>query len=131
MVRAARHRLDEDDDVGPRRGITGAILDWARRRPTDTAATLLAIGATLTIAINALFLQSGPHPAPIFANKPLPAPAASATVAPVMPKARSSDLTAVVAKPRSDAVVAEIQRELARKGFYDGTPDGIYGPRTD
>ena len=28
-------------------------------------------------------------------------------------------------------MVADIQRELSRRGFYDGVVDGRYGPRTD
>ena len=28
-------------------------------------------------------------------------------------------------------VIAEIQRELAKRGFYDGAADGVYGPKTD
>jgi peptidoglycan hydrolase-like protein with peptidoglycan-binding domain len=28
-------------------------------------------------------------------------------------------------------VMAEIQRELARRGFYDGSIDGVHGPKTD
>lgn len=28
-------------------------------------------------------------------------------------------------------MVAEIQRELARRGFYEGVADGVYGPHTD
>jgi peptidoglycan hydrolase-like protein with peptidoglycan-binding domain len=35
-----------------------------------------------------------------------------------------------VVRPRSDRV-AEIQRELLRRGFYDGAADGVYGPKTD
>ena len=108
-----------------------AALHLVRRRPTDTAAVLLAAGTALTIVINALFLQSGPHPAPIFANRPLPPAAVSVPAVAVLPKARPHEVTPETAKPRSDAVIAEIQRELARRGFYDGTPDGVYGPRTD
>jgi peptidoglycan hydrolase-like protein with peptidoglycan-binding domain len=34
--------------------------------------------------------------------------------------------------PRASAeIVADIQRELFRRGLYDGAIDGIYGPRTD
>ena len=129
MVRAARHGIDEDDP-GTRRGVAAVILNWAKRRPTDTAATLLAAATVLTIAINALFLQSGPHPAPIFANKPPPAPTASSPAVTMLPRVRPSEVP-VETRPRSDAVIAEIQRELARRGFYDGAPDGVYGPRTD
>jgi peptidoglycan hydrolase-like protein with peptidoglycan-binding domain len=28
-------------------------------------------------------------------------------------------------------LVADIQRELARRGFYDGAADGVHGPKTD
>ena len=129
MVRAARHSIDEDDDSA-RRGVTVAILKWVKRRPTDTAATLLATATVLTIAVNALFLQSGPHPAPIFANKPPPASTFSSPAAAMLPRVRPNEAPVDV-RPRSDAVIAEIQRELARRGFYDGVPDGVYGPRTD
>jgi peptidoglycan hydrolase-like protein with peptidoglycan-binding domain len=129
MVRAARPNIDQD--YGALRGIAAAVLNWAKRRPTDTAATLLAAATILTIAINALFLQSGPHPAPIFANRlPAPPPAAASPATTVVPRARPNEV-AVDLRPRSDAVIAEIQRELARRGFYDGAPDGVYGPRTD
>ena len=33
-------------------------------------------------------------------------------------------------RPRSDTV-ASIQRELSRRGFYEGVSDGVYGPKTD
>jgi len=33
-------------------------------------------------------------------------------------------------RPRQQ-VVADIQRELSRRGFFDGTTDGVYGPKTD
>ena len=43
---------------------------WAKttRRPVDSLAVLGAVAACLVIVVNALFLQSGPHPAPFFAN---------------------------------------------------------------
>src|SRR6185295_2998988 len=28
-------------------------------------------------------------------------------------------------------IITDIQRELARRGFFDGTVDGLYGPKTD
>ena len=36
------------------------------------------------------------------------------------------------AVPRTPAeIMAETQRELARRGFYDGSIDGVHGPKTD
>ncbi len=51
------------------------------------------------------------------------AKAAPAAVAPAAP-------ATACARPNA-AVVADIQRELSRRGFYDGVVDGRYGPRTD
>jgi len=103
------------------------------RRPADALAAAVAAVATVTILINALFMQSGPHPAPIFANS-IPAPA---VVPPADPVAAAPPKTMTAARdaagsahPRSDAI-ANIQRELARRGFYDGPADGVYGPKTD
>jgi hypothetical protein len=57
-------------------------------RPVDAAAILCASAASLIIIVNAVFLQSGHHPAPFFANPTaLPPPVAdnrpTATVTPV------------------------------------------------
>jgi peptidoglycan hydrolase-like protein with peptidoglycan-binding domain len=80
----------------------------------------------VAILINALFMQAGPHPAPIFANKAPPPAASSSTLRP----AETRLDVAQPARPRSETV-AEIQRELLRRGFYEGATDGIYGPKTD
>lgn len=47
-------------------------------RPVDSTAILGAAAASLVIVVNAVFLQSGPHPAPFFANPP-PAPPSAST----------------------------------------------------
>lgn len=138
-MRAATARLSDDEFSG-RSGmrmpltwvwaVLAFVLRWVLRlllrRPRDTIAIGVATFATLAIVINALFLQTGPHPAPIFANKP--ASPTSPVAAPAQPK--PADGRVEVTRPRSD-VVAEIQRELLRRNFYDGVADGVYGPRTD
>jgi peptidoglycan hydrolase-like protein with peptidoglycan-binding domain len=68
--------------------------------------SVFAVGAG--IAVNALFLQSGPHPAPLFAE-----PAG----------------TAAAMEP--DPLVVAAQRELRRTGYYQGPIDGIPGPQTE
>lgn len=96
--------------------LMGFCLRSLLHRPRDTLAAGFALAIAVAILVNALVMQTGPHPAPIFAVKPAPAPE------PVR--------TAELGRPRSD-LVADIQRELARHGFYKGTADGVYGARTD
>ncbi len=86
----------------------------------------IAAFAGIAILVNALFMQSGPHPAPIFANKPTPMTGAAAAFG----QRKAADAKVDLARPRSD-MVADIQRELLRHGFYDGAADGVYGPKTD
>ncbi len=114
--------MDYDDDVrgGGRVRKPSLVRSWVRRRPFDAIAAAIATFAALTILINALFLQKGPHPAPIFVHRPDPPALAAVDSKPAIPSA----------KPRTD-LVAQIQRELARHGFYDGPLDGTYGPKTD
>jgi peptidoglycan hydrolase-like protein with peptidoglycan-binding domain len=110
-------------------------LGWGVR---DALAFTAGMVGSVAILVNALFLQSGPHPAPLFkaAVSPVAAAEATNTVAVAVPRARPPE--AVPAKvempalPRPPAeVMSEVQRELARRGFYDGPVDGLHGPKTD
>jgi peptidoglycan hydrolase-like protein with peptidoglycan-binding domain len=133
----------------------------------DAIAALVAAAALSAVIANAAFLQSGPHPAPLFAAEPAPAGAAPKSIRVVgqeitgpppqatlpknrpveavapkaeLPKTDALKLDAVkteAAKPEQPAaprprneVIADIQRELTRRGFYDGAPDGVFGPKT-
>src|SRR6478672_13883348 len=87
---------------------------------------VLAAAATLTIFVNALFLQHGPHPSPIFATRPLVKPVQPAA-APAMPPKAKPDASL---QSRTQ-LIGDIQRELTRRGFYDGPADGIWGAKTD
>ena len=104
----------------------GLIAATIARHPREFVGIVMATAATVAIFVNALFLQHGPHPAPIFATRPfvapLPRPHPVALPAPAAPEPST----------RSQAqVVAEIQRELNRRGFYQGAVDGIWGAKTD
>jgi hypothetical protein len=93
MARAGAGRIADDDYVSERPGIGAYIFSILRESPRDSFAAVVAAGATCAILINALFLQSGPHPAPIFANKPAVvvanrAPAPVQAVTPSIPKPR-------------------------------------------
>jgi peptidoglycan hydrolase-like protein with peptidoglycan-binding domain len=114
------------------------------RRPADSIGILAATLAATAILVNALFLQPRAHPAPIFAPRARPAVTSGETtgaVTPSLPRPRPAEATRnaeparnaePVATPRNKAeIVADIQRELSRRGFYDGPTDGVHGARTD
>ena len=121
--RSRREQMREVD------GGAGRLAAAISRHPREFVGILMATVAVFAIFINALYLQRGPHPAPIFAARPplaQPAPV-------VLPRPRAA---APVAAPatvaRSQAqIIVDIQRELSHKGFYDGAVDGIWGARTD
>ncbi len=141
-----------------------AVHGWRK----DAIAAVI-VGAALTMVIaNAAFMQTGRHPAPLFAGKPVaPAPTSKSirvvgeelTGPPpqaALPKSRPAEtdpakmelskadaLKTEIARieaeraqqpsaprPRNE-VIADIQRELSRRGFYDGAADGAFGPKTN
>jgi peptidoglycan hydrolase-like protein with peptidoglycan-binding domain len=129
-------------------------LGWSNR---DIVGFAVALSAAILILVNTLFLQKGPHPAPMVKSsvaaitppKPVQTPTPTATGT-TTPRARPAESTAPKAEPvkatptpaapagppaaaarPNTAIVADLQRELSRRGFYDGVVDGRYGPRTD
>jgi len=113
------------------------LLGWTAR---DVVGFAVGALATVAIAINVLFMQSGSHPAPFFkpaatASKalsvePKPISAASARrIEPIMPPAGSK--ATPPAMRAGGEIITDIQRELSRRGYYEGPLDGLYGPKTD
>jgi peptidoglycan hydrolase-like protein with peptidoglycan-binding domain len=145
---------DDDFDGRGRRLAVLQALGWSHR---DAVGFVVAASASVAILVNVLFLQTGAHPAPMVTSSvaaPVAAPvelaSASVTVLPTIPRQRPVEAPVQPAQPQSQpqpqaqpqaqppattrpqaAIVTDIQRELARRGFYDGTVDGRYGPRTD
>ena len=107
-------------------GGAGRLAAAISRYPREFVGIVMATGATFAIFTNALFLQKGPHPAPIFAARPL---LQHEMAAPSRFPAQPGPVVET-AQPRIQLIVS-IQRELARKGFYDGPADGIWGAKTD
>lgn len=105
------------------------------------AAVAMLIGAC-AIASNALFLQKGPHPYPMFRpQRAASAPAPVATPVPAndpaapvaLPRPRPAELAPdpqQTARSQTDIVI-DIQKELAKRGFFEGVADGVYGAKTD
>ena len=100
--------------------------------------------AIVAFLVNALYLQVGAHPAPMRGASLVPLPSGETTGSLIaMPRPRPAELVSAAAEPGTTAndvvtqsrpraqVLSDIQRELARRGFYDGPLDGIYGPKMD
>ena len=137
MPRSKRKRdRESDSDADTPRFAALARLGWSRR---DAVAFAVALLATVAIVVNGVLLQAGPHPARMFkdAIAAITAPVKPASkdvvkdTAATLPRPRPPEATAKVeARPTSE-IIADIQRELIRRGYYDGVVDGRYGPRTD
>jgi peptidoglycan hydrolase-like protein with peptidoglycan-binding domain len=123
----------------------GKVAAVIVRHPREFVGFVMASIAMVSISTNALFLQKGPHPAPIFATRPVVIQS-STTVAPprqvIAPSAVApSTMAPPTVAPATSALespalarehfIVNIQRELNRRGFYDGAADGIWGAKTD
>jgi hypothetical protein len=100
------------DGAAPRRrGAKAAVIDVETERnlvmrvllhsPKDTLAGLVAIAAIGAIVANALFLQTGRHPAPMFGTViNLPAPSSAALSSPLpRPRPVGADMSPLEPKP--------------------------------
>jgi peptidoglycan hydrolase-like protein with peptidoglycan-binding domain len=135
MVRADRGKSGPVDDG--RATYLFRALGWS---PRDAVGVVLGGFVTLAILINVLFLQSGSHPAPMFKGARGPVKTAAVTESTSVPRPRplepaapaAPSKVAAPAAPRTPGeIINDIQRELARRGYYDGVSDGLYGPKTD
>jgi Putative peptidoglycan binding domain len=102
---------DDDETPRRRRGAKAAAVEAEAERgllmrallhsPKDMVAGALAVAAIGAIVTNALFLQSGPHPSPMFGSVvTLPAPGSPSTVNP-LPRPRPAEAI------RSEAIPVE------------------------
>src|SRR5581483_8831987 len=106
--------------------LRGLLRRALGRNPLDVAGIVLLVVAVGAILANALYRQPGPHPAPIFSVKPRPV---ATDVVAVLPRPRPSVGDAAT-HARAD-LVTEIQRELIKRGLFEGAADGLLGPKTD
>ena len=98
--------------------IGGRLWTTAAHRPVDSAAMLCAGAASVIIVVNAVFLQSGPHPAPFFAN-----PAAQLQAADNRPTATVTPPAKTVEKP--------VETPAVRPAAPSRTPHGSQARRND
>lgn len=112
------------------------MLRWLIRNRRDSFVVIVAAAAITAIFINGLLLQPGPHPAPFFSVRPLPVATNETTggIVATLPRPRRAGAEgggpALTTRTRAE-IIADVQRELARRGFYDGPIDGIDGAKTN
>jgi len=125
---------------------TLAFMVWAKavRRPIGSSAIFAAFAVSLTIVVNALFLQSGPHPASVSMNPApwspdvvSPKPAVSASPAtygvevtrttPSGPTRRNDPIAQLIGQ--SSHILA-VQRALSEYGYGQIRQTGVLDPPT-
>jgi Putative peptidoglycan binding domain len=143
--RRSAHRPFYARAAGAGGSLAFGLWSKATRRPVDSFAVLGAVAASLIIIVNAVFLQSGSHPAPFFANpKPpqvagnIPAKAAepsvlarpaAATIVPQPVAVRRNDPIADLIGP--SARIAAVQRALSEYGYGQIKPSGVLDDATN
>ena len=138
-----------DDDRGQvvarpmRRSFWSRLIHWHLREWLMVGGVVFAVGSVM---VNALFLQTGPHPAPIFANRA--AAKSTGTITPsntpmILPRPRPAAIRADISAPSSPAApdpignfldpakrVAALQQALTEFGYGQIKPTGSVDPAT-
>lgn len=123
-----RNQPEADDEDAA--GLSARAFAAVRARPRAAALSLVAVFAFVVITSNALFLQPGPHPAPLFGKS------AQTASGPARPDPAQTGSVPVPGRPATsvpatpDNLVAAIQSALRARGLYDEPVDGAMGPAT-
>jgi len=101
--------LDDDEAPRRRRGAKAVAIEAEEERglllrlllhsPKDMVAALLAASAIVAILTNALFLQAGRHPSPMFGGSVVTLPAPVAALTNPLPRPRPAEATVEAPKP--------------------------------
>lgn len=128
-----RQTLDDDETPRRRRGAKavaiaaeeerGLVLRLLLHSPKDLVAGVLALSAIVAILINALFLQAGRHPSPMFGGSvvtlPPPVPAAAAATSP-LPRPRPAEAAAM--EPTKPVEVKPVETKPAETRSVEAKP---------
>ncbi|MCB1508818.1 MAG: peptidoglycan-binding protein [Hyphomicrobiaceae bacterium] len=125
-------RYDEvyDDEDGP--SAVTRLLDGLLQRPAFALLAFLTAGSLIATATNALYLQPGAHPAPMFSTRSRAASEETPATGSIDTLQRTAaPVPARAATVGSDpALIRDIQRLLAERELYAGPVDGVPGAQT-
>ncbi len=129
-----------------------AFLVWAKavRRPIDSFAMFAAFAASLTIIVNGLFLQSGPHPTPVSISSVPLSPALDvvspksqvsplsvihsmevARTTPAAPARRNDPIAQLIGQStQQSSHILAVQRVLSQYGYGQIKQTGVLDPPT-
>jgi peptidoglycan hydrolase-like protein with peptidoglycan-binding domain len=112
----------------------GRFARFALRRPATLFAVLGALGVWGMVAVNAVALQDGAHPAPLLGyadeaarQHAVPRPAPASLTGASDPEAEAERRRAA---EEDVALLRDLQELLTERGFYSGEIDGLRGPMT-
>lgn len=98
-------------------GMAGRVGGLARDNPVAAGGSVVMALTGCLIVANALGLQTGRHPAPLFMTRDWVAQEPEGRVA--------------VQAPKPSSLVLDLQSALRRLGLYNGPLDGLNGPATN
>ena len=117
----------------------GLVMRLLLRSPKDVVAGALAAAAVIAIIVNALFLQAGRHPSPMFGSViTLPPPAAGPIIASPLPRprpveaaARSVELAPPEVKPAESARIVDTKTSEAKSSDPKSSDVKAHDPMTN
>lgn len=114
-----RKKSGDDETPRRRRGAAaeqerGLLLRFLLHRPKDMAAGLIAFAALSAIIANALLLQRGPHPAPMFGA--VVSPPTNLVVPNPLPRPRPAEADAMSLEPKAT------ESKLSESKMFDSRP---------
>ena len=122
-------------------GLVARMVERAIDNPAMTGGLFVMALTAAAIVSNALVLQTGRHPGPLFITRPdavetsapvpIPRVRISQPEAPVVPaQAEPAPLPVQAGETVDSKQIAKLQRALTAKGLYRGAADGVLGSRT-
>ena len=121
-------------EFGNEGGLRGVLRRALGRSPLDAVAPVRAVGRGRRDPDQRALSPARPASGADLLDQAAPGrDRAGRGVVPPMPRTRPAPMTAkpeAVARSRAD-IITDIQRELSRRGLYDGPVDGVTGPKTD